>query len=169
VGPIEEIFQQLNGRNVRYVVVGGLATVLHGFPRLTADVDLVIDLEPEEARRAVQALVDLGLRPRAPVEPMQFADRETRESWLREKGMRVFSFFDSKNPLRVVDLFAQEPIPFEQLWARAEVLKVGQASARVAALEDLIALKRLAGRPQDLIDVDVLERIRKRRKRDSHG
>ena len=53
----EPIFQILNTARVRYVVVGGLATVLHGYARLTADVDLAVDLAPEEATKMIQALV----------------------------------------------------------------------------------------------------------------
>jgi aminoglycoside-2''-adenylyltransferase len=58
------LFTALDRANVRYVVVGGLATVLHGHPRLTADVDLVIDLGSEPSRRAMTAFQALGLKPR---------------------------------------------------------------------------------------------------------
>lgn len=57
------IFQILNTAEVRYVVVGGLATVLHGYARLTADVDVAVDLAPEEATKMIQALVARGFRP----------------------------------------------------------------------------------------------------------
>jgi hypothetical protein len=45
------VFEALNHMQVRYVVVGGLAAVLHGYARLTADIDLMVDLEPEEAKK----------------------------------------------------------------------------------------------------------------------
>jgi len=48
----EPIFEALNSAQVRYIVVGGVATVLHGFARLTADLDLIVDLQPVEARKA---------------------------------------------------------------------------------------------------------------------
>ncbi len=75
----EPIFQALNTAGVRYVVVGGLATVLHGYARLTAGVDLAVDLAPEEASRVIQALAAKGFRPQAPVDPKAFADRTTRD------------------------------------------------------------------------------------------
>ncbi len=59
---------------VRYVVVGGLATVLHGYARLTADIDLMVDLEPEELRKSIDALAGYGMVPRLPVDPYGFAD-----------------------------------------------------------------------------------------------
>jgi len=74
VSLFEPVFEALNRAHVRYVVVGGLATVLHGHARLTADIDLVIDLSPPEATKTLEALVDLGFRPRAPVDPLAFAE-----------------------------------------------------------------------------------------------
>ncbi|ULA62019.1 MAG: hypothetical protein LZF60_380231 [Nitrospira sp.] len=63
----ESIFQVLNTAGVRYVVVGGLATVLHGYARLTADVDLAVDLAPEEATKMIRTLVANGFRSQVPV------------------------------------------------------------------------------------------------------
>ncbi len=76
----EPIFQILNGTGVRYVVVGGVATLLHGYARLTADVDLAIDLAPEEATKVLQALTQNGFRPQVPVSAETFADAATRET-----------------------------------------------------------------------------------------
>jgi hypothetical protein len=159
----EPLFDALNAAGVRYVVVGGLATVLHGHARLTADVDLVIDLAPSEARKAIEVLTRFGLRARAPVDPLAFADASVRQGWVDQKGMRVFSLYDPSNPMREVDLFAEHPIDFEELWQRSEVITLTRTMVRIASLRDLIRLKRLAGRPQDLADVEALELILRRR------
>lgn len=156
---LEPLFEALNRADVRYVVVGGVATVLHGFARLTADVDLVVDLAPSEARKAIETLVGLGLRPRPPVDPAAFADSVVRESWVRDKGMRVFSLWDPAQPMREVDLFVEHPIEFAGLFARAETIALDTTSVRVACIPDLIALKRLANRPQDRDDIEALEAI----------
>ena len=159
----EPLFLHLNQENVRYVVVGGLAVVLHGFARLTGGVDLIVDLQPHEAKNAIRALSVLGLRPRLPVKAMDFADAAVRATWVNDKGMRVFSLWDPQNPMRAIDLFAQHPMDFESLWSRAEEMDIGSTFVRVASLGDLIQLKRLAGRPHDLVDIEALEEIRKRR------
>lgn len=159
----EPIFQTLNRAGVRYIVVGGVAVVLQGFARLTADLDLIIDLTPPEARRTIDALMELGFRPRAPVDPQDFADTEIRKSWVEAKGMRVFSMFDPTNPMRQVDVFTENPIAFEELWGRSEMMELPQSSVRVASISDLIRLKQLAGRPQDLADIEALEAILERR------
>jgi uncharacterized nucleotidyltransferase DUF6036 len=161
------VFQALNEAGVRYVIVGGLAVVLHGHVRLTADVDLVIDLGEDQARRAIDALVALKLRPRVPVNPADFADASVRESWIRERGMEVFSMHDPANPMRAVDLFARHPVPFEDLWSRSEEVAISGTTVRVASIPDLIRLKRMAGRSQDLADIEELEAIRREGER--HG
>jgi hypothetical protein len=168
VALLEPLFDALNRDGVRYVVVGGVATVLHGFARLTADVDLMVDLTPAEARRAIDTLVGLGLRPRPPVEPAAFADSAVRESWIRDKGMQVFSLWDPAQPMREVDLFVDHPIEFEGMFARAEIVTLDTTTVRVASIPDLIALKRLAARAQDLADIEALEAILQMRK-GSHG
>jgi hypothetical protein len=163
VALFEPLFEALNGRDVRYVVVGGVAVVLHGFARLTGDVDLAIDLRPDEARKAIEALIGFGLRPRLPVDPLQFADPAIRGSWIREKSMRVFTFLDPANPMLLVDCFAEDVLPFDALWARSQVLSLTSTTVRVASIPDLIALKRRAGRAQDQQDIEALEEILRRR------
>ena len=141
------------------MVVGGVATVLHGYARLTADIDLVLDLEREAAARAMRALATVGLRPRVPVDPEDFADERLRSGWVREKGMRVFSLFKPDEPLLSVDLFAEHPADFEGLYERADVCDLDAVPVRIASIPDLIHLKRLADRPRDREDVEKLEEI----------
>jgi hypothetical protein len=73
---------------------------------------------------------------------------------------------DPANPMRQVDLFVESPIDFEGLWSRAVTMEVGSVPARVASIPDLIELKRIAGRPQDAADIEALEAILRRKKRD---
>lgn len=141
------------------MVVGGVATVLHGYARLTADLDLILDLEPDAAARAMRALAAFGLRPRVPVDAEDFADERIREKWIRDKGMQVFSLFKPDDPLLSVDVFAEPPIEFERLYARSEVCEIEAVPVRIASIPDLIHLKRLAGRPRDREDVEKLLEI----------
>jgi predicted nucleotidyltransferase len=154
------IFRLLNDAEVRYIVVGGIATILHGYVRATADVDLVIDLHTEEAQKAIRTLSGHGFKPQAPVDPMQFADADQRARWVDEKNMEVFSLFHPQHPGLTVDLFARHPIPFESLWSRSIVMDLGGTRVRVCSIDDLIELKRLAGRPKDLVDIEKLSKIK---------
>lgn len=158
----EPIFTALDRAGVRYVTVGGVAVVLHGHARLTADLDLVVDLTPRAAANAIGALTAIGFHPRLPVEADGFADPTVRERWITEKGMTVFSMWDPDDPLRSVDLFVEQPIDFEELWARSVVVDIDGTPVRVASIEDLIRLKRIAGRAVDLEDIAALESIEER-------
>jgi len=161
----EPILEELNRRDVRYVVVGGLATVLHGYARLTADLDLVVDLAPHEAAKAIRCLTAIGLQARIPVDAMDFANPAKRQKWIDEKNMKVFPLVDPDNPMRLVDLFVETPIDFEELWKQSEEIHLERSTVRVACIAHLIRLKREAGRPQDVIDIDALERIARAKSR----
>jgi len=162
----EPIFEALDRGDVRYVTVGGVAVVLHGHVRLTADLDVAVDLSPDEATKAMGVLGGLGLRPTIPVDPMTFADAAVRQTWIDEKGMQVFQMRDVNNPMRSVDLFVDSPIGFDDLWSRSEVKMIGETPARVASIPDIISLKRASDRPKDRSDIEVLEKIMKMREID---
>lgn len=155
----EVIFEALEG--VRYLVVGGVAVVLHGHPRFTADLDLVVALEEANARAAMTALEGLGFRPRAPVSAQSFADASAREGWIRDKGLTVFSLWSPSWPGTEIDVFVAEPFAFDEAYARALRLTLDGVTVTVAGLDDLVLMKRRAGRPKDLADVAALEAIRR--------
>jgi hypothetical protein len=158
-GDLERVFAALETSGARYLVVGGVAVVLHGHPRFTADLDLVIALDRPNLGAALAALERLGYRPRAPVSLEQFLDPDARRGWIEDKGLTVFSLWSPELPATEIDLFASEPFPFEAAYARAVRIDLGTTTVTVASISDLIALKRQAGRPQDLEDVRTLEAI----------
>jgi hypothetical protein len=157
--PITRILAELEKAGVRLVVVGGVAVVLHGHLRFTADLDLVVALDRDNVLAALSALKALGYRPRPPVPAEDFADPAIRAAWVRDKNMTVFSLWSESFPGTDVDLFAQLPIPFEDLEARAVRLAVAPLTVPVASIRDLIAMKRKAGRPVDATDIAALEKI----------
>lgn len=158
-GDLHRIFGALARAQVRYLVVGGVAVVLHGYPRFTADLDLVVELDPANALAAVRALAGLDFRPRAPVSADAFADPDARRIWIEEKGLTMFSMWSPQYPATEVDLFVEEPLPFVDAYRRAVRVDLGRAQITVAAIEDLLRLKRAASRPRDLEDIDELEAI----------
>lgn len=156
MGIYDDVYVALSEAGVRFVVVGGTAVVLQGHARMTVDLDLVIDLAAEPAAAGVAALSSLGLLPRLPVPVEQFADPAKRQQWVEQRNLMVFSLYDPDSVWREVDLFATDPLPFDELWDEATVVELGGVPVRVASRRHLVAMKRSAGRPRDLDDVAAL-------------
>jgi len=156
---LERVFAALEASGARYLVVGGVAVVLHGHLRFTADLDLALSLDDANVGTALSALEGLGYRPRAPVPLRAFADPAQRADWEHTKGLTVFSLWSAELPGTEIDLFVADPLPFEPAWGRRLRAQLGAIAVNVASLADLIEMKRRAGRPQDLEDVRQLEAI----------
>jgi hypothetical protein len=136
----EDVFAALAAADVPYVVVGGVAVLLHGHVRATVDLDIVIDLAAEPAGKAVDTLLGLGLKPRLPVDPHDFADGAVRRDWIESRNLQVFSFYDPAAPLREVDLFATYPVPFDELLRDSVLADVGSTQVRIASVAHLIEI-----------------------------
>ena len=160
-GDIEELLNALNAEGVRYLVVGGVAVVLHGYARATFDLDLVISLESSNLERALEVFASRGFRPRPPVELEAFADADERQRWIDEKNLLVFSLWHPRMHAFEVDIFVKEPFPFDEAYRRASRLSIGASMVTVASIDDIIAMKRVAGRAQDAEDIEVLLELKK--------
>lgn len=166
VRSIEAVVKALNAARVQYLIVGGVAVVAHGYERFTRDLDLVIGLERENITRGLRALLRIGYNIRIPVTPEQFADPALREEWRRDKNMIVLQLWSDEHKRTPIDVFVYEPFDFAKEFARATRQPVlGKETAPVLNRETLIALKKSAGRPQDLADVEKLEKIDTLRKK----
>jgi hypothetical protein len=152
----------LEAAGARYLIVGGLAVNAHGYYRLTLDVDIVLDMDEENVRRATRALAAIGWRPLAPVPIEQFAEAERRREWIRDKGLIVFTLHNAADLETKLDLFVESPFDFADAYRRAFRADIGAGvSAWFVGYDDLIALKRAAGRPRDFGDIDELEEVRR--------
>lgn len=153
------LLDELATRQIRYVLVGGLAVNLHGVPRLTADLDIVLALDPANATSFISLMKDLGYRPRVAADPRGLADEETRTKWIEEKGMQVFTFWHPQSPFADVDVLISLSVSFEELWAGRSEKRLGETRVQIAGIPHLKVLKRVAGRKQDLADIEALERV----------
>jgi predicted nucleotidyltransferase len=155
-----DLFGALERHGVRYVVVGGLALNLHGVERATMDVDLALALEATNLRNAIDAFRSLGLVPIAPVALDDAADPAKLAEWRAGKHMVAFGLRSPRAVTPHVDFLIDVPVPFVDLAARAVVKVLGTLAVPVASIDDLIALKRHAGRAIDLADIEALQRLR---------
>ena len=134
-----DVFNRLERDDVRYVVISGIAVVLHGHVRPIADLDIVIDPAPEETARALRTLAGNGFVSSLPL-PMSM--------------LTVMRMFDHSQ--REIDVFVRYHIPFADLWADSERMRICDSTTRVASIEHLIRVKRVQGRPHDLLDIEGL-------------
>jgi len=149
-----DIFAALNAAEVRYLVVGGLAVVLHGISRTTYDVDLSVDLTTDNLERLARALGRAGFIPRVPVPITGLADAKIRRLWTRRKAMNVYSFIEPQGmPPRNVDVMVEPAKNFDALYRRRKIAPLRGVPVPLMPVNDLAKMKRKAGRLQDLQDV----------------
>jgi hypothetical protein len=154
-----DLFRTLRDHEVRYALVGGLAMNLHGVPRMTMDVDILVDPSPENLARLIATARALQLRPGVPVELDALLDPGQRARWIEEKNMIAFPLVRAGDPASCLDVLIAPPLDPVAIIARAETRVAGGVPVALASIEDMIALKRAAGRAQDRADLEHLERI----------
>jgi hypothetical protein len=157
---IETIIKALKDADVKYLVVGGLAVVAHGYERLTVGLDLVIGLEPENITRGLRALYAAGWQITIPVTPEDFANKERRESWRKDKNLVALRLWSDKHRRTPIDVFVYEPFDFAKEFGRAKWETIGGTlPAPIVSYEALLAMKKEAGRDKDLLDIAALKKL----------
>lgn len=139
---LQAVFASFGARDCKYVVIGGIAAVLHGVPRATFDLDILIEASPQNARRLLDALRDAG---------MATAELTTPEELLRNE----ITVFEDRVRLDVQT--ATPGLDFASAWERRVEMSYQGQRFYVVSRADLIASKRASGRPIDLDDVRLLE------------
>jgi len=143
----KELLSIFNGLNVRYLIVGGYAVSFHSQPRLTKDIDLLIQADPENGKAVYAALAKFG----APLEGLAPDDFISTNSFFRM----------GRAPLSIDILPDIRGVDFDDVWQR-RVEAIIDAESGLKALfisrDDLIKAKLAAGRPQDIADVAALRK-----------
>lgn len=139
---LQDVFKSFQEHDVRYVVIGGIASVLHGVPRATFDLDILIEATPKNAERLLHALLDAGLGT---------ASLTSVEDLLAHE-ITVF-----KDRVRIDVQTSTLGVSFDQAWNHRQTVSYQGQSFFILSKEDLIRSKRAAGRAVDLDDVRLLE------------
>jgi hypothetical protein len=155
-----DLFRALNDHQVRYLLVGGLAMNLHGVPRMTMDVDLVLAMDEDNLDRFIGCARALDLSPVAPVPLAALKDAEQRRQWAEQKHMIAFALQPASTGGPTVDILIRPVIDIAAALLRGEARHLKDVAVSVAAIEDMITLKSAAGRQQDEDDIAHLERLR---------
>ncbi len=156
-----ELFEQLYKRDIRYLVCGGLAVNIYGIPRMTADIDLLLDFEADNVDKFETAMKQLSYFSAVPVSLKILVDKNEREKIIREKNMIAYSFFNSRSGVMALDILVDVPLAFNDLWKSKEVRKMDSIEVNLVSVEHLIALKKYSNRKQDNDDILLLSKLLK--------
>jgi len=146
---------RLEAARVDYVVIGGFAGLMHGMTLPTRDLDICYSAESENLDRLGRMLVKLGARLRGVAADIPFVpDGRTL------RRTQILTLDTPDGPLDLLVDPSGSP-GYKVLRERALVVDVAGIEVRVASLSDLLAMKRSAGRPKDLLAVEELEAIQR--------
>lgn len=149
---IFEVVDAFEKAGVRFAVAGGHAVALHGAIRGTLDLDVVLVMSKENFVAAEKALGSIGLASRLPVDAAEvFA---FRKEYLERRNLIAWNFIDARDPSRILDVV----LTWELKPGEIGRVRAGGRDIPVLSKSALIAMKRAAGRPQDLADIEALER-----------
>ncbi len=139
---LREVFSCFQKHDVKYVVIGGIAAVLHGVPRATFDRDILIEATSDNAKRLLDALTEARL---ATATMTTSADVLAHEITIFNDRVRI-------------DVQTRTPgIEFEAVWPRRKILTYQKQQFYILSLADLIASKIASGRPKDIEDIRALQ------------
>jgi len=153
------LFRALHNHQVRYLLVGGLAMNLHGVPRMTMDVDVVLALDDANLYAFFACARELDLVPQAPVPMEALKDPVQRRNWVEQKHMIAFAFSAPGAAGATVDVLIHHPLDTAAAMNAAQIRQIDGVPVRLCAIDDLIRLKQGTGRKQDASDIEHLLRI----------
>lgn len=150
----EELLAKLSDSNVDFVVIGGMARTLLGSPRITKDLDVSYSRDRSNLEALGKVLISLNARLRGVPEGLPFVpDERTLD------GVSLLTLETDSGWLDL--LLDPDGSPgYAELRANAARVDIDGRVVRVASIDDLVAMKRAAGRPQDLADIAELEVLR---------
>ena len=158
------IFKKLNEKKIRYLLAGGIAVNLHGIPRMTYDIDLIVDLEDKNLEKFLQLLKGWGFKPKIPVDIMDFAEKEKREDWIKNKNMKAFNLVNPKWAVSEIDILINTPIDYKIASKGIKYFVVQNIAIPTVSIDDLIKMKQKTDREQDKADIKYLKRLKNEKK-----
>jgi hypothetical protein len=156
---IKKIFDILNRYQVRYLVCGGLAVNIYGIPRMTADIDLLLDFDETNILNFENATKHLLFQSVIPLSINSFVKKEERLKIIKEKNLIAYSYFNSLAGYMNLDVLLDTPIEFNELWKNKTERKLGETIIYLVSVENLIDLKKYANRIQDKNDILLLSKL----------
>lgn len=158
---IPDILRALTDSGVQFVVVGGFAVQLHGFVRTTIDLDMVLAMDDLNLTKFIEVANQFGLAPIIPVSIESLKNAQQIDQWHREKGMLAFALREPQVAGCVIDVLVRPEVTFDELKADAVRVDLFNRTLKIASIEHLLFMKRIANRPKDRVDIEALEKIQR--------
>ncbi len=152
-----EIFKTFNQRNIKYIIVGGVAINLHG---MTYDIDLLLDMTDANIKLFIDLMKEWGFKPRVPVSIDDFINKDKRREWVQNKNMKAFTLINPDWAISEIDVIIDSPIDYKKVSENSVKLKVNDVLLPVISIDDLIEMKKETGRTHDQIDIEYLQRLK---------
>lgn len=158
------LIKALIDSDVKFVVCGGVACVLHGVDRNTYDVDISVELGIQNLKKILDIALKFDLYPRIPEPPENILNEEIRKKWIETKGALVYTFIAGNSPLQM-DIFLKYPKTYEELYSKSDLIIVDNYRIPVSSIDDLIYAKEHVKplRSKDKTDIEDLKRINERK------
>ena len=154
------VFGKLNEAGVKYIVVGGIAVNLHGIPRMTYDIDLLLDLEDVNIKKFLRLMKKWGFKPKVPVDIMDFAEKEKREAWIKNKHMKAFCLVNPDWALSEIDVIVNTPVDYQTAFGKIVSIPLRNIAVPIISVDGLIKMKKNTGRKQDEADIKHLKGLK---------
>ena len=155
--PYLALLRSLETAGVRYAIAGGVAAVLHGVPRMTFDLDLVVDLSEDNIHNLIAVMVSQGFHPRLPVSVFELADESKRNDWVNNRNLVAFTFIHPQRPMEEVDILLAPGVTWEDVSMSMTVRPINGDSVKVLGKALLRKMKLATGREKDKADAEFLE------------
>jgi len=147
-----KLAKELNKLNIQYALVGGHAVAIHGATRGTMDIDFILKWELSNLEATEKALSNLGLVSRLPISASDIFN--FRKEYIKNRNLIGWNFYNPIRPSELVDIIITHDL------SKIKTTKVNyhQTKITVISKKDLIQMKKESGRPQDLFDIEALEK-----------
>jgi hypothetical protein len=111
-----ELLKALYNENIRYLLCGGLAVNIYGIPRMTADIDIILDFKKENILRFEKVMFMLNYQKTPPVPLTDLLDEQKRKKFKETKNLPVYSYYNGAASYLNLDILIDVPVTFERMW-----------------------------------------------------
>ena len=147
---LSKLVKALKKEKINYMIVGGYAVNFHGYSRNTVDIDLIIKFTLANLKKIEKLLQQMGMVSRLPIDAVSIF--KFRDEYIKNRNLIAWNFYNENDPTDQIDILINHDVSD----FKSEKFRVGQLELKVISKEDLIRMKKKAGRDKDLLDIKEL-------------